>query len=515
MITILLVEDEPPILRDIQFQIRKCSEKCTIFATAFNGRQAIEILESSHSKIDLLITDIQMPVINGLELIQHVKKLYPDIICVILTGYSEFNYAKEALRLGVMDYLLKPVEEEALTNILNNVYEKKYQEKLENEIRNSGPVLSISSNIPQPDKTDHYATAVLCIGSFPIYSTIYTTSMHSLWTNCKLEKNMTKLLRSDESFWILEGKTPSEKNIIISFNQRTIREIETFYHQFFSSLHLQQSYTMAVQPELESINEVGKSIQSLRQLLAKKTILGTSQLLFHSKERLSGNTSGNTLELLDLHLSNLCTFFDQMQFGLFTKELSLMIRTMQKKNCNQSIVFKYLYDLMNTCFAKVKNISSSSSRSCIEYAGDAIYMSSSFQDLFDNINDIFNDIFDHIKNKYATTTFKEHLMITIDTYIQENYQQPLNTQNLSEHFNFSPAYLSKLFREYKALSPTEYITALRIDKAKELLLSSNNLKIKEVATLVGYDDSLYFSKVFKKITGISPKQFLEFDMAKP
>lgn len=515
MITILLVEDEPPILRDIQFQIRKCSEKCTIFATAFNGRQAIEILESSHSKIDLLITDIQMPVINGLELIQHVKKLYPDIICVILTGYSEFNYAKEALRLGVMDYLLKPVEEEALTNILNNVYEKKYQEKLENEIRNSGPVLSISSNIPQPDKTDHYATAVLCIGSFPIYSTIYTTSMHSLWTNCKLEKNMTKLLRSDESFWILEGKTPSEKNIIISFNQRTIREIETFYHQFFSSLHLQQSYTMAVQPELESINEVGKSIQSLRQLLAKKTILGTSQLLFHSKERLSGNTSGNTLELLDLHLSNLCTFFDQMQFGLFTKELSLMIRTMQKKNCNQSIVFKYLYDLMNTCFAKVKNISSSSSRSCIEYAGDAIYMSSSFQDLFDNINDIFNDIFDHIKNQYATTTFKEHLMITIDTYIQENYQQPLNTQNLSEHFNFSPAYLSKLFREYKALSPTEYITALRIDKAKELLLSSNNLKIKEVATLVGYDDSLYFSKVFKKITGISPKQFLEFDMAKP
>lgn len=511
MITILLVEDEPPILRDIQFQIRKCSEKCTIFATAFNGRQAIEILESSHSKIDLLITDIQMPVINGLELIQHVKKLYPDIICVILTGYSEFNYAKEALRLGVMDYLLKPVEEEALTNILNNVYEKKYQEKLENEIRNSGPVLSISSNIPQPDKPDHYATAVLCIGSFPIYSTIYTTSMHSLWTNCKLEKNMTKLLRSDESFWILEGKTPSEKNIIISFNQRTIREIETFYHQFFSSLHLQQSYTIAVQPELESINEVGKSIQSLRQLLAKKTILGTSQLLFHSKERLSGNT----LELLDLHLSNLCTFFDQMQFGLFTKELSLMIRTMQKKNCNQSTVFKYLYDLMNTCFAKVKNISSSSSRSCIEYAGDAIYMSSSFQDLFDNINDIFNDIFDHIKNQYATTTFKEHLMITIDTYIQENYQQPLNTQNLSEHFNFSPAYLSKLFREYKALSPTEYITALRIDKAKELLLSSNNLKIKEVATLVGYDDSLYFSKVFKKITGISPKQFLEFDMAKP
>ena len=169
MITILLVEDEPPILRDIQFQIRKCSEKCTIFATAFNGRQAIEILESSHRKIDLLITDIQMPVINGLELIQHVRKLYPDIICVILTGYSEFNYAKEALRLGVMDYLLKPVEEEALTNILNDVYEKKYQEKLESEIRNSGPVLSFSPRVPQPDKTDHYATAVLCIGSFPIY----------------------------------------------------------------------------------------------------------------------------------------------------------------------------------------------------------------------------------------------------------------------------------------------------------------------------------------------------------
>lgn len=508
MITILLVEDEPPILRDIQFQIRKCSEKCTIFATAFNGRQAIEILESSHHKIDLLITDIQMPVINGLELIQHVRKLYPDIICVILTGYSEFNYAKEALRLGVLDYLLKPVEEEALTNILNDVYEKKYQEKLESEIRNSGPVLSFSPRVPQPDKTDHYATAVLCIGSFPIYSTIYTTSMHSLWTNCQLEKIITKLLRPDESFWILEGKTPSEKNIILSLNKHTMSETETFYHQFFSSLKLQQPFTMAVNPELKNMNEVGKSIQSLRQLLAKKTILGTSQLLFQPKENLAGNTSASTLKMLDLHLSNLCTFFDQMQFGLFTKELSGMMNTMKKKNCNQSTVFKYLYDLMNTCFSKDKNITSSSSRSCIEYAGDAIYMSSSFQDLFDNMNDIFNDIFDQIKNQCASTTFKEHLMITIDTYIQENYQQPLNTQNLSEHFNFSPAYLSKLFREYKALSPTEYITALRIDKAKELLLSDNCLKIKEVATLVGYDDSLYFSKVFKKTTGKSPKQFL-------
>ena len=122
------------------------------------------------------------------------------------------------------------------------------------------------------------------------------------------------------------------------------------------------------------------------------------------------------------------------------------------------------------------------------------------------LQNILNKIY---KEKCEQNIFPQKFvhLVNIDTYIKEHYREPINTKLIADHFNFTPAYLSKIFRNYKNITPADYITTLRIEKSKQLLSNSSDLSVKEVALYVGYEDSLYFSKVFKKFTGVSPKNF--------
>jgi YesN/AraC family two-component response regulator len=98
-------------------------------------------------------------------------------------------------------------------------------------------------------------------------------------------------------------------------------------------------------------------------------------------------------------------------------------------------------------------------------------------------------------------------MRQMSRYIEENYNKPIGMKRLAQKFGFVPSYLSKLFREYKGISPLDYITKLRIERAKVLICESDILLVRDVSRLVGYEDPLYFSKLFRKETGHSPSEY--------
>ena len=125
MMNILLVEDEPLILRSLAGTIKSFQQNYQIVGSAYNGQEAIDLLSKKGNQIDVVITDIHIPVIDGLELIEHINQHFPHILCMILTGFSDFSYAKRAIQLRVFAYLLKPIDENEIQEHLKKAYEQK------------------------------------------------------------------------------------------------------------------------------------------------------------------------------------------------------------------------------------------------------------------------------------------------------------------------------------------------------------------------------------------------------
>ncbi|MDR0671021.1 MAG: AraC family transcriptional regulator, partial [Oscillospiraceae bacterium] len=141
---------------------------------------------------------------------------------------------------------------------------------------------------------------------------------------------------------------------------------------------------------------------------------------------------------------------------------------------------------------------------------EAVANATTPQDLAENLYAIL-DHFHGVENKVA----QKELITNIERYLQQNYNKNITNAMLSREFGFVPSYVSKVFRRHKGVSPAEYMTRLRIEKAKRMIAGSSDLRMKDIAQLLGYSDPYYFSKIFKKETGEWPSQYQERNTAGP
>ena len=192
---------------------------------------------------------------------------------------------------------------------------------------------------------------------------------------------------------------------------------------------------------------------------------------------------------------------------MFHTELQHFIRQLASHPIRQKTLTNYLLTLYTECSLPCLHYDAVQQIEPYHILDDIIMLSDSYESLYINLVSIFDDILATIVNETGNSSGKSNIFVQINDYINKHYTETINTRTLADKFGFTPAYLSKLFREYKKLTPAEYISSLRISKAKELLKSNRNLSVKEVADVTGYDDPLYFGKVFKKLVGITPKAY--------
>ncbi|OXM87220.1 response regulator [Paenibacillus rigui] len=528
MTKVMLVDDEILIRETIRDCIPWEKEGFIYCGDASDGEVALPMIEELQP--DILITDIKMPFMDGLELSAIVRKRMPDVKIVILSGHGEFEYAQSALRIGVDEYCLKPVSSTDLISRLHKVREKIEKQQQEKEqlaklkqreeekatLSQSKLLNDLCSGFITTSEAIHWS-ASLNLNLIAKYYAVAITDLRSSAAPASAEGagwpyTEHVLLRHRE-------RRPSSSDPLLFKRSRT-NTVWIFMGDSFEGLQQEvDAFSRLLtdrqgQPE-EPGSEVTVGIGSIQDrlqgihtsFLEAEEEMHLQRLLRQNRRALWETTQGT----LDPSL-----FLDRIQFVEFLKVgspgqaqsyVSSFAQALKPTDWHSNLIGYYiLTDLTLEVFRSAKetypNMMNAEHtldrlregigaiRSWDEACSYLVRLAEEYWTWRSSASDKYSDMLDKVKQ-----------------YIHKNYDKDtISLQDAAEHVHLSQGHLSKVFSQETGQTFIEYLTQTRIRRAMELLLTTQ-AKSYEIANLVGYNDAHYFSNLFKRVTGMTTKQF--------
>jgi len=495
LINVMLVEDEPPVMRLFEKLLSEHGA-FSVAAKAINGKRALE--ELAKQKIDVVFTDIRMPVMDGLELAGELQKSYPESFTVLVSGYQDFEYARKAIQYDVFDYLLKPVSKNDLFALLdklevavNTGLREKKRKNVMNAIRDE-----------QGEATDlregesFCAVLLICAGAFPLSHDDSMFPSRVFWDQID-RKN---IIDETYSSMIFNGKTASEKVVVIELEKDTDPKelIFTIYERLRKDGKL--PVTLSSFENTLSINGISEGLRVLRSRLYTGIRFCRSSVLL---QEIQAQDLTNDVDIQTLTESVLQALNTENRQNL-EQTLYVVLNQLYLAECTQLELVSFLRSIVSAAFSKLSAFESKYLSLNLEI-DEAVSGATDIKGLADDIASI---LFAMKEKKNGQGTEKVPALIReMESFLKENYSQSITNTLLSQKFGFVPSYLSRLFKTYTGTSPSEYLTDFRIAKAKQFMSEKPDLMVKEVAAMVGIGDQYYFSKLFKKGTGQWPTEF--------
>lgn len=502
---IVVVEDEPIIKENIIKKIALAGPAFKVAGSARNGKKALEVIEAV--KPDILLTDIRMPGMDGLELIRKIKVSRPGMQIIILSGYNDFEYAREAIKSGVQEYLLKPLDTGLLKEALFGIKFKldAANEKLEREILysriNGTPC---ESELPSGFNHGSFSLFILCIGNLISQASTQKQlrCFSDIWNSVRWEA----VLPPNAAWWLIDEKQPNQKCLLLSAAEKT-PDLESISHRlldFLSKLAAPLPVNVCTDDTAIPFTDIWATAQNLRALLDQRLVLGKSAVITPS----SPGGAEVPPALLDQAVQNrLVSVINQKNLQLLQKELYSLFSRWETSHYPQKWVRKLLYQLLLLFQRHTLHLSEEEMLQR-ELELDGILASASglspvhgelwriFSSLLSSSDDVRNDEM-------------QVLVSHVEEYIKANYTSDLSIQDIARKFAFNPTYLAKVYKKYTKQTPAKHIINLRIKEAKRLMEASPELDIKEISEMVGYANQHYFSRIFKIVTGKTPSEYRE------
>ncbi len=533
----LIVVDDEFVIRDglLSFHWDKLGYKA--IGSAANGQEALAIMENKN--IDIVVTDVKMPVMDGLELSRIIKAKYPDCKIIILTGYKEFDYAKAAISAGVYDYILKPVNMNRLEALLERLKGDLDKER-ESAILFSTYKKQVKLSIPIA--REFFFKSIIEKSDFDIediQEKLDLLEMH-------LDKRYFSccIFKINSSFDLLNNKIKSTCEQLLKKYFES--EVKGFYfftgsYEIICILNFQpansylpaHSYLLSllgrIHSDLIKISDWDKSIrihagagniynniQSLKKsyLEAKKS---TEQKFFNPDKSIffiwnkNMKIVGDSGEYPYKAENRLITVIFEGGKEQIVKSLDKFWNEAIKvsnKNNRQSFQ-KNILQLLNMLERKLKKLGLDIEDICsIKHSyNDVVFEIDSHIKLKKYIQEILFQCFEAVSKFQNKQMSSCHLAIqkAID-YIKKNYNRKINQKEVANHVYLNTSYFSLQFKKDTGKNFIDYLTQYRMKKAKELL-DNVDLKVYEVGQMVGYNDPKYFTESFKKNFSLTPMQY--------
>lgn len=499
---ILIVEDESRIREGMAKLISSYTEY-EVVGQARNGREGLELIKLYHP--DLVITDIRMPEVDGLQMIQQIQAEKINIRTVILSGYSEFEYAKQAINLGVKDYLLKPIGVEDVTKLLQRMAEEiNYEinsekvtcESLLRDIILESSVINESiyrdlMGIGHLSEEMNYNLFVGYTGSVEYkYKEQFEERMKTIAHRC--EKDRVYYFYSDVIKQIVcligtygtsfEWKSYFEKRFIEPYKEKE-KQVVWSVIQFESISQLHVAYVEA--REALNYGLSFKNDQLITQELIKGSCFQNEGYPTDVEEALRASIWRNDKEKIYQNGEAFKLHMRRHHYGPFEIRNSY-IQLMTYLSHNIQKIDVHLFQQIEGTYA-VKKISEA-------------YTKYEIEKVFDEVLSLI------LCRKEKKEDITNYTILRAINYIKEHYRDNITLEEVARKLDITPEYLSTLFNREVEINFTTFLKRFRLSQAKRLL-KGTSLKIYEVAQQVGYSDSKYFMRVFKEEQGVSPKEF--------
>ncbi len=499
MIRVLIVEDEPPIQRRTKRMIEHIDEDFRVAAIAGDGEEALEKMRAEH--FDVLFTDIRMPVMDGMKLMNQVRRLYPDCAIVVLSGYQDFEYVSTAIRAQAVDYLLKPIAEETLEKLLFKLKEQFIALKTEH-IQQS--VAARIHHILPDSKADglqavRLGACLFCAGALPQSADVdLYDEVPDVWQKVSLT-GMAKALCRDGLLFLQEfsGDTPAERVLVYQqADAADPRWIERLYQEVLQQRKLPVScvYLRGAIP----VEEIGKAYKRLRRLLWDRIVIGKDMLEaveYQALEKLKpeGGDFAEDSAAASQYAESL-SGGNPKQAAAFRRE---MLSRFVLENWTQRRILLFYQRVVTLLDVKSQDPGSVVQNRDWFYA--AVGMAASWKEL--------EEVVRSLEDTALAAGEKNDTMQKVLDYLNVSYAEHITGQTLARRFGYVPSYISFLFRQAYGQTPADYLTGVRLRKAKELLQSQPALLIREVSEQVGFKNPYHFSRVFKKNEGQWPTEY--------
>lgn len=534
MTKIYIIDDEQLIREGIKKIIRENCQGCTIVGEASNGKTGFE--ETMMLKPDLAIVDVCLPIMGGLEYVSLIQKKITKMRFIIISGYANFKYAKESLTLGCRNYLLKPIKHEELIEAINKISEEikndsdkdkavcETNEKIKelNHLKKNyflQKILNRELKMIDQQKLDMLELGYLRSGFY--LAVLNIDNFAVLNANSNINYDLGESLISILAGTVREviNRKPGVQGLVIETGEREVaiiiglksqknvdeeiivdllRNIQVIIRKSF---HV--STTIGYSDFCTDILEVAAAFEMARSAVKYRFTSGLGNIFKYCKninklyiypyaeetKIIAGIESGNSEEVFN--------------------GLNCILNTFEQGAGDRDV---YLGMISNLYLQVTQKLVSLNAQEILQLIPDFLNFKNRLDNI-DTLNDLkiyLLDIFKIIISGFKGFTFdqKRKIIKTALEFLERNYSSNIGLNEVADYIGMNPSYFSILFKKQIGETFTDYFIKFRIEKAKSLLVRSN-IKVHDVAQMVGYGDTKHFSKIFKRVVGITPFEYRE------
>ncbi|MCA0753646.1 response regulator transcription factor [Paenibacillus sp. N4] len=505
---VMIVDDEPMIRNGLTTLVDWEKHGFTVAGTAANGKEAVE--KRQELKPDLILIDIRMPVMDGLQAIEEIRKTDKACHILILSGYADFNYAKQAIAHSVDGYILKPIDEDELESYVERIgVQLKKQSDLLLSSEQTASLLreellqQLAAGRLEGRYQEKQGMKELLGSPAKVYQLLLIelySREHSLTMNAMLRKKLSEVVESRQLGWVFSAEPfigVLLKDFVLQSGSR-----EQMRQWIEECCGERIRFAAAASEPVREPEELLSSAEAVRGLLKKRFMLQGQQI---HMARVSGQDNSTGEELrdepsIDSLAQKLYYMIDIGSKEGVAKTLEEASEQIGRHNEAEQSVKSSWAQLLTIVLNKAATFNPQFSVQDDLNVVTAVYLAHHYDEMLEQVKRKLVSLAERIGKADSSSVMKQ-----MTDFIERHYSENIKLETLAELFNYNSGYLGKMFKNHTGEHFNTYLDQVRIRHAIELL--QEGLKVHQVSERVGYANVDYFHAKFKKYKGVSPSSY--------